>query len=348
MKNYDQEFIDALILTIETAEDPDSVTNEMVAAVMDYLNASYKEVRESTKGLTDEERERKAADILHDRAIKDIQTAIDKLSTAIAENQNRLTTLIDGDKATQAIDTFNELKAFLEGVTNKETFLGLLNTVREDLDIAVGSTSKLRSDITALQETVWPLTLTFGVTPVTVEVGKQTNVIASWDVTREGKSVLADSTVFWDAPAPAGTVPSTQKTKTVAVSPTAPGVTAFRMHAEYNGMSKEKTVNVTAVYPTYFGKLAAGATDTESAVKGMTKLVNPSKSFQQTGISLANQRICLAYPKSFGTLTSVKDGNNFETLTAYTRTELTMDGVAYYVYAMTEPVTATGVKQIYS
>ncbi len=215
-------------------------------------------------------------------------------------------------------------------------------------EVSPGAFEDMRSAVTALQEAVWPLTLTFGVTPVTVEVGKQTNVIASWDVTREGKSVLADSTVYWDAPAPAGTVPSTQKTKTVAVSPTAPGVTAFRMHAEYNGMSKEKTVNVTAVYPTYFGKLAAGAAVTESAVKGMEKLVNPSRSFQQMGISLANQRICLAYPKSFGALASVKDGNNFETLTAYTRAELTMDGVAYYVYAMTEPVTATGVKQIYS
>lgn len=133
MNSYDQELIDALIQTIETAENPESVTNEMVAAVMDFLNRSYKEIRESVKSVADEETERKAADILHDRAIQNIRAAIDTLTTAAATNKNRLDTLIDGDKVTQAIDTFNELKDFLEGVTNRETFLGLLNEVRENI-----------------------------------------------------------------------------------------------------------------------------------------------------------------------------------------------------------------------
>ncbi len=60
MNSYDQELIDALIQTIETAENPESVTNEMVAAVMDFLNRSYKEIRESVKSVADEETERKA------------------------------------------------------------------------------------------------------------------------------------------------------------------------------------------------------------------------------------------------------------------------------------------------
>ena len=42
MADTTQNFIDSLILTIQNAEDPESVTNEMVAAVFDFLNKGYK------------------------------------------------------------------------------------------------------------------------------------------------------------------------------------------------------------------------------------------------------------------------------------------------------------------
>ena len=39
-----QEYIDDLIIIIETAEDAGSVTNQMVAAVLDFLNVNLKKV----------------------------------------------------------------------------------------------------------------------------------------------------------------------------------------------------------------------------------------------------------------------------------------------------------------
>lgn len=247
-------------------------------------------------------------------------------SKSIAELNKRLN-LIIGESVSDAIDNYNEIISFLEGIKDDE---------------------KLYSMILALQQAVWPLTMDLNVSPKTIEVGKKTGVISSYDVKRDGLSVLPDSAVTWDSPSPADVVSSTFNRRVVLLEPTAPGTTVFELHAIYQGMTASASAKVTAVYPSYFGLLAAGAAVTEEAVKAMTKLVNPSKSFQQTDISLANQRICLAYPKSFGTLTSVKDGNNFETLTAYTRSELAIGDVEYYVYTMIEPVTATGVTQIYS
>ena len=54
------------------------------------------------------------------------------------------------------------------------------------------------------------------------------------------------------------------------------------------------------------------------------------------------------YPQSFGTLTSIKDANNFDYINSYTRSTLSYNGVDYYVYILTDPVTITGFKQIFN
>lgn len=256
-------------------------------------------------------------------------------TNAIAELNKRLNSIL-GESASEAIDNFNEILSFLSGINDDEK----LATMLADLSAA---DKKHEDKILALQQSVWPLEVVFNVSPKTVEVGIATNLHVSWDVKRDGKSVLDNSVVT-----PSFTAEPGLSAATIDYAPSSPENKAFSISAVYDGITATASVNVTAVYPTYFGKLAASAAITESAVKGMAKLVNPSKSFRQSAISLTNDRICIAYPKVFGALASVKDGNNFETLTAYTRSELSIGGVAYYVYAMTEPVTATNVTQIYS
>lgn len=75
--------------------------------------------------------------------------------------------------------------------------------------------------------------------------------------------------------------------------------------------------------------------------KGTTITVSPN-----------NQHIVYAYPQSYGNLTSIKDGNNFEYISSYTKIVLTIpqaDGqnVSYNVYYLTDLVTGTDIKQIY-
>ena len=49
-----QEYIDDLIIVIETAEDAESVTNQMVAAVLDFLNEHLKLVSRGREFLGEE------------------------------------------------------------------------------------------------------------------------------------------------------------------------------------------------------------------------------------------------------------------------------------------------------
>ena len=54
-----------------------------------------------------------------------------------------------------------------------------------------------------------------------------------------------------------------------------------------------------------------------------------------------NQRIVYLYPKSFGDLSSIKDENNFENLSGFTKSYITLNGVDYIEYKLTNTATNT-------
>ena len=96
----------------------------------------------------------------------------------------------------------------------------------------------------------------------------------------------------------------------------------------------------------YYGVINS-STITENDISSLSSRLSSSKSYTYT-VSLSEQRIIYMYPQSFGTLTSIKDANNFDYINSYTRTTLSYNGVDYYVYILTDPVTITGFKQIFN
>ena len=108
----------------------------------------------------------------------------------------------------------------------------------------------------------------------------------------------------------------------------------------------EKSATYTFVMASYYGAVTSAPT-TKADIIALTKNVKNSKN-QTATFNLSNQRSCYCYPASFGNLTSIKDANNFEYLSSYTKTTVAVDGVDYNVYTLTDPVTATGFKQIYA
>lgn len=96
----------------------------------------------------------------------------------------------------------------------------------------------------------------------------------------------------------------------------------------------------------YYGVINS-STITENDISSLSSRLSSSKSYTYT-VSLSEQRIIYMYPQSFGTLTSIKDANNFDYINSYTRSTLSYNGVDYYVYILTDPVTITGFKQIFN
>lgn len=96
-----------------------------------------------------------------------------------------------------------------------------------------------------------------------------------------------------------------------------------------NGLTA--TQNISFYNCRYVGAISDVPT-TESQVKALTKLpVSSGRSYTWTG-SLNDQRICFAYPKSFGALSSIRDANNFEYVSGFSRSEVMVNSELYYVY----------------
>lgn len=108
----------------------------------------------------------------------------------------------------------------------------------------------------------------------------------------------------------------------------------------------DKSAAYTFVMASYYGAVNAAPT-TQSEITALTKNVKTGKG-QTATFNLSNQRSCYAYPASMGNLTSIKDANNFEYIGSYTKTAVTVDGTAYNVYTLTDPVTAAGFQQVYA
>lgn len=140
-----------------------------------------------------------------------------------------------------------------------------------------------------------------------------------------GSSVTYTATVYYGE--------GESKTSTFGV--TYPGINAGNISAN---------TTIRAYAPSYYGVID-GTEITD--ISALTSRLGTSKGYTAT-YNMVNERSVYMYPKSFGALTSIKDANNFDYINSYTRSEMTYNDVDYYVYILTDPVTITGFKQVFS
>ena len=108
--------------------------------------------------------------------------------------------------------------------------------------------------------------------------------------------------------------------------------------------SLSKSVTVTGYAISYYGVVTNSVFE---STDNLSRKLRTSRSDTLT-FNLTNQRVLYMYPKSFGNLTSIKDANGFDYINSYTLSNVTVNDVEYNVYILTDPVTITGFKQIYS
>lgn len=63
----------------------------------------------------------------------EIKASVESLRTSLDALKTRLDTLIGSGDVTTVIDTFNEIEAFLQGVTNTQTLTGLLQEMKTEI-----------------------------------------------------------------------------------------------------------------------------------------------------------------------------------------------------------------------
>jgi hypothetical protein len=144
--------------------------------------------------------------------------------------------------------------------------------------------------------------------------------------------------------------------ETVRIQEPSATTLSYKFMASYQGLSDTVTKAIKVVDPSYSGKLEpTDGTDTVAIGNAIyagklnqTSSLLSSRSYTWSGINLNNQRSCFVYPAAFGKLSNIRDANNFEYLGSYTQTDVVVNGVQYYAYTLTDPVTITGFKQTFS
>lgn len=197
----------------------------------------------------------------------------------------------------------------------------------------------ITNELTRISEKVFPLTISVS-GGGTYEKGTSQTVTVRWIVKEGDDIVTPDSITVNDEPV-TNTDTSKQFTN-VTVN------TTYTVKVTKGGQQKSGSTSVTFVAASYFGVVDADFTPTEETIKGLTtKTVKNTKSYTGTA-TLNNQKLCYAYPKSFGALSSIKDANNFDYINSYNRTEVNVNGEAYYVYTLIDTTSVTNFKQIYA
>ena len=160
MADVTQQYIDNLITFIDNAEDPGTVTNKIVAAVLDYLNTGLKNSTVDENSLSEETAARQGADSLLQTAINGLQSAITQLQTRDTELQgqhDQLATAVNtltGANATQAIESFNEVINFLSGIQDTESLQALLAAINSSVSALEGGANRLEAGTLVLQNDI--------------------------------------------------------------------------------------------------------------------------------------------------------------------------------------------------
>jgi len=114
---------------------------------------------------------------------------------------------------------------------------------------------------------------------------------------------------------------------------------------DINGNKGSNLVNVYFVGSSYYGIIDPEiGTPTEIQIKTLSKDLKTTKGFVYKNIVCDYNKVCYAYPKSFGELASIKDvENNINYTNSFSRTTVQIDGIDYYCYTLNEPTGADGV-----
>lgn len=119
----------------------------------------------------------------------------------------------------------------------------------------------------------------------------------------------------------------------------------FKVTTSDGTSTVQSTKTITFIGMTYYGIVDATVGEpTANQVTGLSKTLKNAKGYSYTGITTNYGKVVYAYPKSLGTLSSIKDPvNNYNYTTSFTRTEITINDIDYLVYTQNEASAASNV-----
>ena len=107
-----------------------------------------------------------------------------------------------------------------------------------------------------------------------------------------------------------------------------------------------KNVAYEFVHASYHGIVNTANPD-DATVSALTKTLSKTANFNWTGINMTNQRVCYAYPASYGAITKITDENNFNVTSSFNVIDMEINSVAYKVYVTKDTATLVSGKLVF-
>lgn len=108
---------------------------------------------------------------------------------------------------------------------------------------------------------------------------------------------------------------------------------------------RSSSITFTFVYPFYYGTFTNSLT--EADIKNEVKLVE-FKNNKTLTLTYNDMKVFYAYPKAYGELKSIKDGNGFEYLNDFNKEEMNINSIPYYVYKIKNKASVSQIKYTFS
>lgn len=197
-----------------------------------------------------------------------------------------------------------------------------------------------------IDKEVWPLMITLKNTTGNLFLtGTSQNITFNLKVFRKGATVRKDCTFLLNGKPieldEDGNYTENGVTQTTTF--------VFTINYTPLDMTATATTIVTFGYNFYFGIIpSTGWEVTEKNVKALTNKKLQTKENTTFVMNLNLQKLAFACPTTYGKLNHIFDSNNFDYLSEYNVTTISVDGFDYYVYVKKTEVTITNFRQVYT
>ena len=189
------------------------------------------------------------------------------------------------------------------------------------------------SSLAKLEQAVFPLEVTLSVFPPEAQkfTGASKDFTISWTVKIAGEAVTPSNIVLKVG---GETVPVDKEDTSKIVSATDDKKVELTIEAD--GRTATKTTKLNFAYLAYTGIVANDFIVNETNVTSLKKmpLVDGKARTYTYDKALDREKIVYAYAKSYGILSEIIEGTN-NGIDDYTRKEITIKGIDYYVYITT-------------
>ena len=194
----------------------------------------------------------------------------------------------------------------------------------------------IKQDVTKLIDKVFPFKVIVSIDKTLAQKG--TTATANITVKAyQGDDITQVDAILINGNEHHGNIPYTTQV-------TATTNTTYNVRVEKENKIASSSASIRFVALSYSGVVASNFVANAANVKALTSSLQGGRSRTLT-FNLNNQKTCIAYPKEFVAAASIKDGNGFDYIDSYTRSEIIIDNEEYYVYLLNDATSVINLKQ---